>query len=261
MHDLTIFTIATDKYLQYWLDLVKSSNTYLSKDISVQWIVFTNRGDELQNDTALVSKIDLIIKPINSLDWPLPTLLRYSLLQSVSGVITGTNIMYIDADMLFVSPVGKKDLMFLNSNSKIKLIMHPGFYRDTGLNLMIFYLKNLKFVLKDLKLKIRYGAIGTWETNKKSCAYVKRLKRKKYVCGGIWFGEKQSILEMCHELAERISVDYSQNLIAKFHDESHLNWFASRSSFILLNPELCFDKTYPQLSKLRPKIIAVEKNL
>lgn len=260
VHDLTIFTIATDKYFEYWVSLVESAKKYLSKDISTQWIVFTNRSEDLAQKIELTSDMDLIVQPINGLEWPLPTLLRYSFINSVKNLVSGKEFMYLDADMLFMNHIDKLDNLVHNPEKKITLIMHPGFYRCSGLELAIFYLRNIKFIFKDLKLKIRYGSLGTWETKRISMAFVERSKRKKYVCGGVWFGEKNAVLEMCELLASRVLKDYSNNVVAKYHDESHLNWFATESEVTLLGPEYCFEQSYPQISSIFPKILAVNKH-
>ena len=50
-------------------------------------------------------------------------------------------------------------------------------------------------------------------------------------------------------------------IIAKFHDESHLNAFASQSKSITwLNPEYCFEPSYPNLNSLDPYLHVVDKN-
>jgi len=61
-------------------------------------------------------------------------------------------------------------------------------------------------------------------------------------------------------LSARIEQDLSRNVIARFHDESHINWFAATYKINLLRPDLCFDSSYPNLKGIAPRILAVDKN-
>jgi hypothetical protein len=143
---------------------------------------------------------------------------------------------------------------------KVSLVSHPGFYRSKGFVLLKFYLLNPKYLARDLILKVKIGGMGSWETNKNSMAYVQRSERKNYVCGGIWFGPNRSIKEMNEILAFRVNQDESRNVMAKWHDESHLNNFATNSDVNVLSPELCFDPNYKNLVGLRELVRAVDKN-
>jgi hypothetical protein len=106
----------------------------------------------------------------------------------------------------------------------------------------------------------RVGALGSWESSKASNAYVPRLKRKTYFCGGIWLGNKEVFLEFCELLKKRVNDDLERNIIAIWHDESHLNWWAANNPFTLQSPKYCFDPTYKQLSHLSEIIRAVDKS-
>ena len=72
-------------------------------------------------------------------------------------------------------------------------------------------------------------APGTWEENRNSRAYVGPLKRHKYVHGAVWLGKKESVLQMCELLSSQVEDDLQKNLIAIWHDESHLNHFSANS--------------------------------
>jgi hypothetical protein len=65
---------------------------------------------------------------------------------------------------------------------------------------------------------------------------------------------------MAEVLHQNINVDLQSAFVASFHDESHLNAYASKRDFKILAPEFCFDPSYPQLDGVSPKILAVDKN-
>jgi hypothetical protein len=103
------------------------------------------------------------------------------------------------------------------------------------------------------------GGLGSWEQNPDSTAFVDRSERNNYVCGGTWIATREEFINMVQELDTQVAIDESRGVLATWHDESHLNKWASKNSHIILNPEFCYDASYPQLSKIIPVITAVDK--
>ena len=68
MNQLTIFTIATGEYLSYWFKLIESSTKFLDKQLSVQWILLTDKKEEVLSNKDLASDLNLLIKPIEIRD-------------------------------------------------------------------------------------------------------------------------------------------------------------------------------------------------
>lgn len=259
-YDLTIFSVATNRYIAFWIRMVNSYLDTNDSTIRVQWIVFTDRENEIHPE--LISRLGNSLLIINTphQEWPFPTLLRYKYLLGISERVLGRVVMHLDADMLFVSDLNFHALEKLSGTKGVNLVRHPGYYRPTGLKKMLFYLKYFEYLARDIKTKVKYGSLGTWELNKQSLAYVPRSSRQNYVCGGVWLGKNLEILDLCKILSSRIDADLDQGIIAVFHDESHLNWYQSQKNFNLLSPELCFDLSYRQLNALTPTILAVNKN-
>lgn len=258
--DLSIFSVATDRYIEFWTKMVRSYLETNDANIKVQWIVFTNKENEI--DSELRSRLgkSLLIVDTPHQVWPFPTLLRYKYLQSVSEKVLGRIIMHLDADMLFQSDLKFEEIEKAIETGGIGLVRHPGYYRPAGIKGLRFYARHPRYCIRDLRYKVRYGGLGTWELSKFSQSYVPRSLRKNYVCGGVWFGKQSEILKLCDILSSRVEKDLSQNIIAIFHDESHLNWYQALNGTILFNPEFCFDPSYIQLNGLKPRILAVNKN-
>jgi len=256
---LTIFSIATSKYLDYWVNLIDSYFSTNSTNPSVKWLLLTDRPNEIPERISSTLGENLIVRQIQHSEWPYPTLMRYQhILDSLQDIST-SSFVYLDADMLITSKDFVSSIMTLLNDSPLVLVRHPGFYREAGIDRIHFYLLNPRYAIRDLVLSIRFGAIGTWETNRDSTAYVPRALRKAYVCGGIWFGKSDAIFNMCSQLSRATNHDLDKGIIAKYHDESHLNHFNAFSRVTLVPPALCFDPTYPQLKKLSPIVIAVDK--
>jgi hypothetical protein len=259
MTQLTIFSVATDRYLEFWLDLLGTAEQFIDQDLNVQWILFTNRENDIPRAVSERLGTNLVTVRFESSPWPMPTLLRYELLAKAADKIEGEIVMHLDADMLFAGSLTKRDLIQALGNQEIALVRHPGYFRPSKFAKVIFYLGNPRYILSDVKSWLLKGGIGSWEKNSDSLAFVSRENRKVYVCGATWFGRKNSVIDLCSSLSLRIQEDLSRNVIAKFHDESHLNWFAANNTFSLLSPKFCYDENYPQLSGIKPTLIAVEK--
>ena len=260
LYDLTIFSVATDRYIKYWSAMVDSYLKTNGPSVKIQWVVFTDKAEQIDPD--LISKLgnSLLISRIPHQEWPFPTLLRYQFLTSIADQVLGRTVMHLDADMLFVSEIDFAKLEGSLEQKGVALVQHPGYFRPVGTKKLMFYVKNLRYFARDFKTYLRFGGLGTWERNKKSKAFVPRFLRNNYVCGGTWLGRRDEIITLCEELSTRINEDFARGIVAIFHDESHLNWYQSKNQFHLLGPELCFDYSYPQLRNLTPKIQAVDKN-
>ena len=259
-YDLTVFSVATDRYINHWSRMVNSYLVTNGSSVKVQWIVFTDKQNEI--DPELISKLggSLLVIDTPHQEWPFPTLLRYQYLLRVSEQVNGRIIMHLDADMLFVGDLKLNGIEESLGIKGINLVRHPGYYRPRRMKKLLFYAKNFNFLARDVKTQVLFGGLGTWERNKFSRAFVQRRSRENYVCGGVWLGKKAEILKLCKELSLRVNEDLESGIIAVFHDESHLNWYQAKNHLPLLNPELCYDPSYPQLKNLRPKIFAVDKN-
>lgn len=243
----------------YWSAMVISYLETNDSSVKTQWIVFTDKGENINPD--LISRLgsSLLIVKTEHQEWPFPTLLRYQFLLTVSDQVRGRIVMHLDADMLFVDELKLSDIEKSLGVKGVAVISHPGYYRPSGMKKLKFYMKNCKYLARDFKTKAKFGGLGTWERNKLSRAFIPRSLRKSYVCGGVWLGKNAEILNLCKILSSRISEDLGQNIVAVFHDESHLNWYQANNNLSLLRPELCFDPSYPQLSALTPKSLRLIK--
>jgi hypothetical protein len=139
----------------------------------------------------------------------------------------------------------------LKTNDGIGVVCHPGYFRPSGFKRILFYFSNPVIFLKDLKATCFMSkSLGAWENNIASEAYVKQSLRKNYVHGAIWFAHRKTFMDMCAVLAERIDLDFQRGLIAKWHDESHLNWYVANFKHQLFDNRLSWVEGYRQLRNL-----------
>jgi hypothetical protein len=257
-----ILSIATNSYIEYWFDLIQS---YVSSPIftenQVTFHLFTDQPEKVSARLAKYSKkISVNLYEIPSYGWPEATLFRYKIYKNFLGQIHNDVLIHIDADMLIVGE-SLSDVSTLLGRESTFLVSHPGFWRPKGFGAFKFYFRNPNYLAKDLILKSHLGGLGAWETSQKSYAYVCRDLRKNYVAGGFWGGKRDFFLKLCSELDNAVSLDLENNIVAKWHDESHLNKWATENHFNLCPPTYCYAEGYPNLIGIQGVIKAVEKNL
>jgi hypothetical protein len=228
--ELTIFTIATNKYWIYFLELLPNIREFIDSDWTLEIIVLTNKHPQGELVTGL-SNVSVKVLPSNHQDWPNVTLMRYHEILKNQSSITSSNFLWLDVDMKFIQEFSPQLLQ-----SNIHLALHPGYL----FNLKGFFGLRLgekkDFLVEEFSRKVsRKGSRGAWENNPESTAFVRPEQRREYVHGAVWGGPTVEVLEMCRILSIRVEKDLSCGDIATWHDESHLNWYHANL------PQLKFD--------------------
>ena len=84
-----------------------------------------------------------------------------------------------------------------------------------------------------------------YERRKESKAYIEPRKPPyHYYMGGVIGGRSKEFLEMSEILANNIRDDYKRGIIARFHDESHVNRFFRDHKCKVLTPEYCMPEEW-----------------
>lgn len=255
---LDVVTIATNEYLDYWMNQARSIEQHWGSSLKLTLHVFTNRVSEALTFAQALTGVEVTVHEIPGWGWPEASSYRYKFISSNQSELKSEYLMHLDADMLVVGPISKQELLSPLRNG-IVLVRHPGYYRPNSVAKASFYSMNPTRIVLDLWTKLALGGLGAWETDQSSQAAVPRKLRKKYFCGAIWWGERHAVLKLCDELDERSSADEKNNIEARWNDESHLNWWASYSDHGICDPSFCFAEGYPQLNRLSPIIVALEK--
>jgi hypothetical protein len=118
-------------------------------------------------------------------------------------------LIFFNANVYFVEVIGDEYLPTLEDG--LLLQQHPGFYN---------------------KFRFQY----TYERRRKSTAYIPYWQGKNYVCGGMNGGYREQYLSMAGDLRRNIDTDEKNNIVALWHDESHLNKYALKSRYKLSHP-------------------------
>ena len=259
LQSVGIISIATNNYFEYWTNMLKSFSKVVKDTEGITFYLFTDSPIKAMSVADDYQQYKFKIFTIPSYVFPEASLFRYEFIQNESSQITSDLLIYLDADMLIV-----KDFIFELSkiipSNQMVLVAHPGYWRPKNFSLLKFYLSQPRYFLKDMFRKFRLGGIGAWETRKTSSAFTPRRKRLHYVCGGIWLGQREIFLKTIEELFYQVQKDQLNEVLAIWHDESHLNSWASQNSYFMLGPEFCYEASYPQLDGLRELVRAVNKN-
>lgn len=259
-NSIGVLTVATNHYVNYWMKMAESLDNACLQEIGTQITlhVFTDQPKLLNNFKKSLKRVKVTTYEVPSFGWPEASLYRFRLIESIGEQLTDDFLVHLDADMIvkewFPSYVP------IDLTQGIGLVRHPGYFRPTRKQLVAFYFKNPSYIVRDLILRVRIGGLGSWETSRKSKAYVPRHARGIYVCGGTWMGYRDEFLKLVNEMSDLEISESALGKVPKWHDESYLNLWASKNEYSLLLPSFCFDSSYPQLHGLKELIQAVDKS-
>ena len=223
---ILILTIATNKYIQFVERLYDNIADNFLKGHDMECLLFTDHDVEASSNVR-VSKIE-------HEDWPMPTLKRYNYFVKEKEYISQFDYCYyFDIDMGIVQEVGDEVL------SDLVGTMHP--YQT--------------FSPKEQR---------TYDRNPNSLACVNRGDEGDYYyAGGFNGGSTKEFLKMSEVIADRVTKDLEKDVIALWHDESHMNrYMIDNPPTLSLTPSYCFaeeqidNPDYPYDAK----IIALKKD-
>lgn len=242
------FTVATGKYVAFFERLAVDCDRFLNPESALRMTVFTDQAERARRLQASLKRVELDVVVTRPLSWPDATIMRYELIAEAISNSDADLCLHLDADLRLVRDLNVEGLCSSWTNG-LAFVRHHGF--DTA---------SIPLQLKPVALvrRILEGGYGQWETSATSQAFVPRDLRKSYVCGGVWMGLRKPFEDLCVVLAQRTRIDRDHSVIARWHDESHLNWFFANKSGTLLPSFYCWDqrrRPYPQ----EVSFVAVDK--
>jgi hypothetical protein len=244
---ISVMIIATKRYVEFLPDLIESIGNHLVPGFNIDVVVFTDQVEFVDNIRPENKQLFLIVKEIPSYGWPNATLLRYEIFEQNWNLVRGEIAMYLDADTRLIRDIPHSDFQQDTWKKEVALVRHPAYFG-----------RSLIFMLM-MKMTKR----GPWESNPLSTARVRMRHRRRYVYGGVWMGTNKGISIMVRQLAENVRIDTSNEFIAKWHDESHINkWFVENGP-TALDPSWAFTDFFPHLDfkKLNPRVELITKDI
>jgi len=242
---ISIFVIATNAYVDYALNLIKSSTRWAEAETQIQFLLLTDSEIDMHQFDLNENSITVSTFRIPSYGWPEATLLRFHLMVDHWEHVTGEIVMYLDADTEIVSPLIFADLFELSTKSTsngVTPVLHPGYFNRSR-----------------LRNAVNRTRLGPWENRTHSTAYVAYSSRKNYVCGGVIWGLNEAFSQLCNDMKAKIDTDLLHNVVAKHNDESHLNNWVANHPTTPATPEWAFASGYSNLAGLNPRIEVIHK--
>ncbi len=221
-HKVGLLVVATGRYIQFVEPLLASADKHFLPEQEVTYVIFTDQPVTFQENIQR----NIIRVEQKRLGWPYDTMMRLAMYAQQKELLQAMDYLFAcDADMLFVDTVGNEII------GERVATQHPGFV----------------------------GKRGTYETRKTSTAYIAPDEGSHYFAGGFNGGSSKEFLTLAETITHHIEIDLSNNIIAIWHDESHLNrYFIDTPPTVILNPSYC----YPESWKLPypKKLLALDKN-
>lgn len=239
MAKIAVLYISTGKYSYFWDGFYSSSQEFFLPKHEKHFFVFTD--SEKIKKSKNVTVIDSAYK-----GFPLDSLFRFEKFWSIKDELSGFDYTYFfNANMYFTDTVGE-EILPGSLNDGLVALIHPGYYN-----------KNRRFL--------------PFERNKRSLAFIPREKKNyKYYQGCLNGGTTTAYLQLVSACMKNTKRDYEEGIIARVHDESHLNCYLSEKKVLGLDPSygypedwsLPFSKRITQLDKNKyiPGIKASEES-
>jgi hypothetical protein len=210
---VAIVFIGTNKYLNFFPKYYESCEEKLFPGLRKQYFIFTDGeivGDELPEHISVVK--------IPHKEWPAITLERFhTILMAQSDLEEYDWLLFLDADMVVNKVIQPEEI--LDTDKDFIAVHHPCHY-NTG--------------------------TGTFERRPDSEACVTG-DQLSYYQGCLWGGKIESVIPMMRVLRDRVDKDYENDIIALWHDESHLNKFFVENidRVNALSPDYAFPECFP----------------
>ncbi len=228
MLNIGILYICTGKYNFFFKDFYESCEKYFLPECPKTYFVYTD--DEKLSDALNVR----IIKK-ECLGFPLDSLFHFDFfLQQKTALEKCDYIFYFNSNIQFLKEVGT---CFLPTEEEGYLIGEewPAWIGE----------KTMYF---------------PYERRKQSLAYIEPRKPPyHYFMGGIIGGRTNEFIEMTETLSSNIRDDYERGIIARFHDESHVNRYFRNHKCKIMPPEFSMPEEWitnqDVYSKLRNKAL------
>lgn len=212
---VAILYICTGQYVAFWEGFYESFRRNFLRGAELSFFVFTDAESLYgEQEDARIHKI-----PQENLGWPGNTLFRFRMFHTLEEELSEYDYtFFFNANTVCLTEITGEE--FLPLEQELLVVQHPGFY-DAGVWKM------------------------PYERSRKSSARIPYGKGKVYVYGAVNGGRTHSYLQMCRQLEREIEEDYQKGIIAKWHDESHLNHYIwQHHNYRLLTPSYAYPENY-----------------
>ena len=231
---VAISFLGTGKYLDFLPNYYENIEKYFLPNTEKTILAFTDGEiDDTPENLKVFSQ--------EHLDWPYITLKRFHIIDKAREEILNHDwFVFIDGDALVVDRIDEEDFF---TDKPLFGVHHPCHY---------------------LKMRPHNKLPGSFEISESSNAALDldKYQPEVYYQGCFWGGKSKEVIEMIDELKDRIDDDLKRNVIAVWHDESHLNkYFIENSSMVhTYGPEYAYPELFKDQCTFNPKIVHLAKD-
>ena len=239
---VAISFIGTNKYLDYLPQYYENIEKYFLPNSEKTILVFTD--GELEDTPDNVK-----VYPQEHLPWPYITLKRFEIINKARKEIEKNDwFVFIDADALPVATITEVEFLARCCGADTNQVPLFGVHHPCHF----------------LKMPPHNQPPGAYDQNKESAAYVNVEEEipEIYFQGCFWGGNVPAALAMIDELEGRVNRDLEKDVIALWHDESHINrYFIDREFDVhTFGPEYAYPEVFDEYCNFEPKIVHLAKD-
>lgn len=220
---IAILYICTGKYEIFWDNFFRSceKNFYNSCEKHYFLLTDSKRLFAIKNER---------IHPYYQAKagWPYDTLLRYNWFCTLQDILAAFDLCYFfNANSEVIGSIDESVLPFPTEEKPLLLNIHSHMYNDFT------------------------GAQFVPERNPQSSAYIPEGSVCRAYSGGFWGGFSKDVMRMCCTLRDRIADDMRKEIIAVWHDQSHLQKYALETAHCIAPKGLISSEEYADFSQCR----------
>ena len=214
---IAILYIATGRYSIFWNEFYTSCEKYFLKNMDKTYFLFTDdiNIQEQKNIKKIKQK---------KLGWPYDTMMRFDMFLSKKEELKNYDyIFFFNANTKFMSEVGD-EILPTQENDGLVTATHHGFYD-------------------------KQPDEFTYDRNPNSMAYIPYGQGKHYATGALNGGIAKDYLLICEVCSKSIHIDLENEVIALWHDESHLNRYLIGKNPLIMSVNYLYPETIDKNSK------------
>ena len=222
-----ILVIALGRYTEFWAELFTSCEKYFLPNFQKEYYIFTDSENLKYKNRNNVHQIYQ-----KKLGWPFDTMMRFDMFLSQKAELQKLDYLYFLNINLVCRKVVGEEILPTEINDGLMVCSHPGYYN-------------------------RPRQLFPYDNNPNSTAYIPPNHGTHYAPGGFNGGTSKAFLELAEICSKNVHIDLSKNIIATWHDESHLNKYILDKKPLIMP----INYMYPKAAKWLAKDNIYDKNI